>query len=40
MRNERRMSGSGRGGEKPAAAMRHGVRLLLYVRARDGAGGG
>jgi hypothetical protein len=39
MRNERRMSGSERGGEKPAAAMRHGVRLLLYVR-RDGAGGG
>lgn len=32
MRNERRKSGSGRGGEKPVAERRHGAcRLLLYV---------
>ncbi|ESZ32900.1 nucleotidyl transferase AbiEii/AbiGii toxin family protein [Mesorhizobium sp. L2C066B000] len=32
MRNERRKSGSGRGGEKPVAERRHGAcRLLLHV---------
>ena len=29
MRNERRTSGSGRGGEKPVAEGRHGARRLL-----------
>ena len=33
MRNERRMSGSGRGDEKPAAEKRQGARRLLYVYA-------
>jgi hypothetical protein len=33
MRNERRTSGSGRGDEKLAAAMRHSARLLLYAPA-------
>jgi hypothetical protein len=32
MRNERRMSGSGRGGERPAAGRGHGARRLLSPR--------
>jgi len=31
MRNDRRMSGSGRGDEKPAAEMRYGARRLFYT---------
>lgn len=33
MRNERRMSGSERGDEKPAAARQYGAHRLLYVSA-------
>ena len=36
MRNERRMSGSERGDEKPAAEMRHGAHLLLYAWTKAG----
>jgi len=35
MRNKRRTSGSGRGGEKPIAARRYGARRLLLPTSRS-----